>query len=111
MTTTQLYYNYNFSIWFNDKDSQKQELKTEEIKKIIENLTAKMLGFWTVTYNHKWIWTYENWKTGVEQSAIVNWKTDSMNSELVDKFTSTLKKALNQESILVACTRERVNFA
>ena len=57
METTKLYYNYNFSIGFNDKITQKQELTTEEIKNIIENLTAKMLWFWTITYNHKGVRT------------------------------------------------------
>lgn len=106
-----LYYNYNFWIWFNDKDSKKQELSTDEIKKIIENLTAKMLGFWTISELNKWVWTYENWETGVEYSVNVNWKTDARNDDIVRKFTKTLKKALNQESIMVSYTRERVQFA
>lgn len=106
-----LYYNYNFWIWFNDKDSKKQELSTEEIRKIIENLTAKMLWFWTISELNKWVRTYENWETGVEYSVNVNRKTDASNDEIVNKFTKTLKKALNQESILVSYTRERVNFA
>lgn len=106
-----LYYNYNFWIWFNDKDSKKQELTTEEIKKIIENLTAKMLWFWTISELNKGVRTYENWETGVEYSVNVNWKTDARNDDIVNKFTKTLKKALNQESILVSYTRERVNFA
>lgn len=106
-----LYYNYNFWIWFNDKDSKKQELSTDEIRKIIENLTAKMLGFWTISELNKWVRTYENGETGVEYSVNVNWKTDARNDDIVNKFTKTLKKALNQESILVSYTRERVNFA
>lgn len=106
-----LYYNYNFWIWLNDKDSKKQELSTDEIRKIIENLTAKMLGFWTISELNKWVWTYENWETGVEYSVNVNWKTDARNDDIVRKFTKTLKKALNQESIMVSYTRERVQFA
>lgn len=106
-----LYYNYNFWIWFNDKDSKKQELSTDEIRKIIENLTAKMLGFWTISELNKWVWTYENWETGVEYSVNVNRKTDERHEDIVKKFTKTLKKELNQESIMVSYTRERVQFA
>ena len=106
-----LYYNYNFWIWFNDKDSKKQELTTDEIRKIIENLTAKMLGFWTISELNKWVWTYENWETGVEYSVNVNRKTDERHDDIVKKFTKTLKKELNQESIMVSYTRERVQFA
>ena len=106
-----LYYNYNFWIWFNDKDSKKQELSTEEIRKIIENLTAKMLWFWTISEFNKWVRTYENGETGVEYSVNVNRKTDARNDDIVRKFTKTLKKALNQESIMVSYTRERVQFA
>lgn len=40
-----LYYNYTFSVGFNDKDSKNQELPTEEIKEKIENLTRDILGF------------------------------------------------------------------
>lgn len=106
-----LYYNYNFWIWFNDKDSKKQELTTDEIRKIIENLTAKMLWFWTISELNKWVWTYENWETGVEYSVNVNRKTDERHEDIVKKFTKTLKKELNQESIMVSYTRERVQFA
>jgi hypothetical protein len=39
-----LYYSYQFSIGFNDKDTKKQEFSTEEILSKIETLTADILG-------------------------------------------------------------------
>ena len=106
-----LYYNYNFWIWFNDKDSKIQELSTDEIMKKLENLTTDILGFWTISDIQRWVYTHENWEKVVEYSVNINRKTDSASHELVKSFVKAVKKALNQESILVSYTRERVQFA
>lgn len=106
-----LYYNYTFSVWFNDKDSKIQELSTEEIKEKIENLTRDILGFWTISELNRWVRTYENGEKWVELSVNINRKSEDRALELVNKFTKAIKKELNQESVLVSMTRERVNFA
>lgn len=106
-----LRYNYNFWIWFNDKDSKIQQLSTEEIMEKLENLTRDILGFWTISDIQKWVYTHENWEKVTEYSVTINWKTEEANHELVSKFTKAVKSALNQESVLVSLTRERVQFA
>lgn len=40
-----LYYKYQFSIGFNDKDSKIQELSDDEIIEKIEDITLKILEF------------------------------------------------------------------
>ena len=106
-----LYYNYTFSVGFNDKDSKIQELSTEEIKEKIENLTRDILGFWTISDLNRWVRTYENGEKWVELSVNINRKSEDRALDLVNKFTKAIKKELNQESVLVSMTRERVNFA
>ena len=105
-----LRYNYNFWIWFNDKDSKKQELTTENIKSIIEDLTIKFLGFWTLSDLNTWVYTYEDWTKASEYSINVNYKTDNLDFDKIRNYIKALKKALNQESILVSYTRERAYF-
>lgn len=106
-----LYYNYTFSVGFNDKDSKIQELSTEEIKERIENLTRDILWFWTISELNRWVRTYESGEKWVELSVNINRKSEDRALDLVNKFTKAIKKELNQESVLVSMTREWVNFA
>lgn len=106
-----LRYSYTFSIWFNDKDTKKQEFSTEEILQKIEKLTTEILGFWNIGNLERWVWTYEDWTVAGENSVKVYWSTEESNIKLVNKFTKAVKKALNQESVMVKLNRERVNFA
>ena len=109
-TLVNMYYNFNFGIGFNDKDSKKQELTTEEIKKTIEDLTIEYLGFWTLSDINKWVYTYEDWVKQSEYSVNVNFKTQSVDWRTINGYVKSLKKALNQESILVSYTMENVQF-
>ena len=106
-----LYYSYQFSIGFNDKNTKKQEFSTEEILSKIETLTAEILGWWNISNVERWVWKYEDWTIAWENSVKVFRETPEDNSELVNKFTKTIKKVLNQESVLVKLTRNRVEFA
>ena len=106
-----LRYNYNFWIWFNDKDSKIQEISTDDIMEKLENLTRDILGFWTIGEVQKWVYTHENWEKVTEYSVTINRKTEESSPELVNKFVKAVKSALNQESVLVSLTRERVQFA
>ena len=106
-----LYYSYQFGIGFNDKNTKKQEFSTEEILSKIETLTAEILGWWNISNVERWVRKYEDWTIAWENSVKVFRETPEDNSELVNKFIKTIKKALNQESVLVKLTRNRVQFA
>jgi len=108
-----LYYKYQFSIGFNDKDSKIQELTDDEIIDKIEDITLKILEFGTLSDINKWIYKHEDWTKVIEKSLNVERLTDLNFMDItkkVNQFTKEVKKALNQESVLVSYTRERANF-
>ena len=108
-----LYYKYQFSIGFNDKDSKNQELSDDEIREKIEDITLKILEFWTLSNINKWVYKHEDGTKIVEKSLNVERLTDLNFIDItkkVNQFTKAIKKALNQESVLVSYTRERANF-
>lgn len=110
METINTYYNFNFGIGLNDQTTKKQEIWLDEAKKIITKLTIKFLGFWTITTDATWVYTYEDWTQVSEQSINVNFKTQKPDSKNILEYVENLKKFLNQESILVSYTKENVNF-
>lgn len=108
-----LYYKYQFSIGFNDKDEKIQILTDDEIRERIEDITLKILEFWTLSHINKWIYKHEDGTKITEKSLNVERLTDddfiNINTK-VNAFIKAIKKALNQESVLVSYTRERANF-
>lgn len=110
---TTLYYKYQFSIGFNDKDSKIQELPDDEIREKIEDITLKILEFGTLSNINKWVYKHEDGTKIVEKSLNVERLTDddfiNINAK-VNAFIKAIKKALNQETVLVSYTRERANF-
>lgn len=110
METINTYYNYTFSIWLFDKDTKKQEIPTGKAKKIIQKLTIKFLWFWTISNKNMWVYTHEDWEIIAEPSYEVNFKTQKPDTKAILEYVANLKKKLNQESILVAYTKENVKF-
>lgn len=110
METITTYYNYTFSIGLFDKDTKKQEIPTVKAKKIIQNLTVKFLGFWTISNKNIGVYTHQNWEIVTEPSYEVNFKTQNPDHKAILEYVLNLKTKLNQESILVSYTKENVNF-
>ena len=104
------YYNYNFSIGLFDKDTKTQVIPTQKAKKIIQKLTIKYLGFWTISNKNIGVYTHEDWSIVNEPSYEVNFKTQDPDRKAILEYVLNLKKQLNQESILVSYTMENVNF-
>lgn len=104
------YYNFNFSIGFDDKDTKSQILSDSEILEIIKKLTAKFLWFWTISKINEWVYTYNDGDIATEKSVNVNFKSQNFDKLLIRTYIENLKKQLNQESILFSYTRENVEF-
>lgn len=105
-----LYYNFNFSIWFDDKDKKIQIKSDWEILETIKKLTAKYLGFGTISKVNEGVYTYNNGSIATEKSVNVNFKSQNFDKLLIRTYIENLKKQLNQESILFSYTKENVEF-
>ena len=110
METLNTRYNFNFSIWFDDKDEKKQIKSDSEILETVKKLTAKFLGFWTISKVNEGVYTYADGDLAIEKSVNVNFKSQNFDRLQIRTYIENLKKQLNQESILFSYTKEVVNF-
>jgi hypothetical protein len=110
METITSYYSFNFSIWFDDKDKKIQIKSDWEIVETIKKLTAKYLGFGTISKVNEGVYTYNDGSIATEKSVNVNFKSQNFDKLLIRTYIENLKKQLNQESILFSYTKENVEF-
>lgn len=99
---------YNIYIGLNDKDSKKQEVSTRRAKeKVIEILTNNNINGLTM-YKVDGVFKHENGAIVFEKSLKV--ELLEVNKNEVLKSIEELKKALNQESILLEKEKKEINF-
>lgn len=110
METINSYYSFNFSIGFDDKDAKTQILSDAEILETVKKLTAKYLGFWTISKVNEGVYTYNDGDIATEKSINVNFKSQVFDRLQLRTYIENLKKQLNQESILFSYTKENVEF-
>lgn len=99
---------YNIYIGLNDKDSKKQEVSTrrakEEVIKILNNNNITGLTMYEVMG----VFKHENGQIVFEKSLKIELLEVEENEVL--KSIQELKKALNQESILLEKEKKEINF-
>lgn len=99
---------YNIYIGLNDKDSKKQEVSTrrarQEVIKILNNNNITGLTMYEVMG----VFKHEDGTLTFEKSLKV--ELMEVEEEEVLKSIEELKKALNQESILLEKEKKEVNF-
>ena len=99
---------YNIYIGLNDKDSKKQEVSTrrakEEVIKILNNNNITGLTIYEVTG----VFKHETGEVVFEKSLKV--ELLEVEEEDVKKSIQELKKALNQESILIEEEEKKISF-
>ena len=99
---------YNIYIGLNDKDSKKQEISTRRAKEeVIKILNANNITGLTM-YEVTGVFKHEDGTMTFEKSL----KVELLEVEEVDvlKSIDELKRALNQESILLEKEEKEVNF-
>ena len=99
---------YNIYIGLNDKDSKKQEVSTrkakQEVIKILNNNNITGLTMYEVTG----VFKHDNGTIVFEKSLKV--ELLEVEEEEVKKSIDELKKALNQESILLEKEEKEISF-
>lgn len=99
---------YNIYVGLNDKDSKKQEVATRQAKKevikILNNNNINGLTLYKVTG----VFKHENGQVVFEKSLKV--ELLEVKEKEVLKSINELKKALNQECILLEKEKKEINF-
>ena len=94
-----------FYIWLFDKDSKQQKIGTIEAYKIIENLVIANFQYGGTIYQSQGIYKHDNGAVVIEPSLVVVYT-----QEKHEQFVMDVKKALNQESVLVDITKSNISF-
>lgn len=90
---------YTLNIGMNDKDSMLQEIsEIESCSRIIESLNESLIEGYTI-YNANGFYTHENGTRVNEKTIIVEIVNEK--KEKILKACNSIKRKLNQESILV----------
>ena len=90
---------YTLNIGLNDKDSITQEIsEIESCSRIIESLNESLIGGYTI-YNAQGFYTHKNGIQANEKTIIVEIVNEK--KEKILKACNSIKKKLNQESILI----------
>lgn len=95
---------FTLYLGLNDKDTKKQEVKTEDAYKVVSTLIAHDFGGGTI-YEARGVYTHEDGQTVEEKTLRIELLFTTL--EKVRALVATLKKAFNQES--VAVQREEIN--
>ena len=84
-------------VGLNDKDTKQQKIDTLEATKIVENLITDLCGGGTI-YNAAGVYKHEDGTLVIENTIKI--ELFEAPATALDELISTLKKVLNQESII-----------
>lgn len=84
-------------VGLNDKDTKQQKIDTIEATKIVENLVVSTCGGGTI-YNAAGVYTHDNGEIVIENTLRI--ELIECGADAVNTLVDTLKRVLNQESII-----------
>ena len=100
---------YTLTIGLFDKDTKRQKISSDMALKIVSDLVVQTVGYGTI-YNGNGIYTHINGSIVVEPSLVyfVDGENDLKNK--VKTLAWQIKKALNQESVMLEETAVKMEF-
>ena len=100
---------YTLTIGLFDKDTKKQKISSDMALRIVSDLVVQTVGYGTI-YNGNGIYTHINGSIVVEPSLVffVDGEKDLKNK--VKTLAWQIKKALNQESVMLEETAVKMEF-
>ena len=100
---------YTLTIGLFDKDTKKQKISSDMALRIVSDLVVQTVGYGTI-YNGNGIYTHINGSIVVEPSLVyfVDGENDLKNK--VKTLAWQIKKALNQESVMLEETAVKMEF-
>ena len=100
---------YTLTIGLFDKDTKKQKISSDMAMKIVSDLVTQTVGYGTI-HNGNGIYTHNNGSIVIEPSIVffVDGENDLKNK--VKTLAWQIKKALNQESVMLEETAVKMEF-
>ena len=100
---------YTLTIGLFDKDTKKQRFSHALARNIIADLVVNSIGYGTV-YNGDGVYTHVNGKVVVEPSIVFFVDGEKDLKDKVKTLAWQIKKALNQESVMLEETAVKMEF-
>ena len=100
---------YTLTIGLFDKDTKKQKISSDMALRIVSDLVVQTVGYGTI-HNGNGIYTHNNGSIVIEPSIVffVDGEKDLKNK--VKTLAWQIKKALNQESVMLEETAVKMEF-
>ena len=103
-------YKYQFTIGLNDRETEKQEIKTSDAKNIISNILLNDFEIFAFTmFDCYGVYKMQSSGRIVQEASVrIEIASDDQIPEL--NIIDALKKTLNQESIMIETSEAEINF-
>ena len=98
---------YTLTIGLFDKDTKRQKISSDIALKIVSDLVVQSVGYGTI-YNGNGIYTHTNSQIVCEPSIIYFVDGEEKEESKIKSLAWMIKKALNQESIMME--KQQVNI-
>ena len=100
---------YTLTIGLFDKDTKKQKISSDIALKIVSDLVVQTVGYGTI-HTGNGIYTHNNGSIVVEPSLVYFVDGEKDLKDKVKTLAWSIKKALNQESIMLEETAVKMEF-
>ena len=100
---------YTLTIGLFDKDTKKQKISTDMALRIVSDLVVQTVGYGTV-YTGNGIYTHNNGSIVIEPSIVFFVDGEKDLKDKVKTLAWQIKKALNQESVMLEETVVKMEF-
>lgn len=100
---------YTLTIGLFDKDTKRQKISTDIAIRIVSDLIVSTIGFGTV-YQGNGIYTHNNGSIVIEPSIVFFVDGEKDLKDKVKILAWQIKKALNQESVMLEETAVKMEF-
>lgn len=98
---------YTLTIGLFDKDTKKQKISSDMALRIVSDLVVQTIGYGTI-YNGNGIYTHANGQIVCEPSIIYFVDGEEEEESKIKNLAWMIKKALNQESIMME--KQQINM-
>ena len=100
---------YTLTIGLFDKDTKRQKISSDMALRIVSDLVVQTVGYGTI-YNGNGIYTHINGSIVVEPSLVYFVDGEKDLKDKVKTLAWQIKKALNQESVMLEETAVKMEF-
>ena len=100
---------YTLTIGLFDKDTKRQKISTDVAIRIVSDLVVNIIGYGTI-HNGNGIYTHTNGQIVVEPSIVYFVDGEEEEESKIKSLAWMIKKALNQESVMLEESAVKMEF-